>query len=130
MFVRQCKFDALGQRGFQRLLRLVAPVGGHRVQIVLACVWLGRHAGLETGPDQGYGLGVVLQQLVLTGQAKIAQGLQRRATQQRGKPAVEGAYLHRPPGQQQGLVQAAQGLQLRGRGLVGQAAVDQLLAQF
>ena len=58
--IRQCKLHTLGQRGFQRLLGLVAAKGGHCFQIVLPRCRCRCHAHLKAGPYQGYRLSVVL----------------------------------------------------------------------
>ena len=129
MGIGQGKFGALGQRRFQRPVGAVAAILRHRLLVIRKGRGLGGNTGLKAPPDMDDGFGIVLQQLVLRGQTELVQHRHGRAAQQSCKPAVEGAHLHRPAGQKQRVVQAAQGLELLGRGLCGHAAQLELFAQ-
>ena len=82
----------------QGFLRLRSAVFGSHSAVVGAQRGVGRHGGLERAPEGGHGLLVTFQQLVVAGQAELLQHGQRRDAQERGKPAVEGADLHRAVG--------------------------------
>ena len=66
MGVGQYELHPLGQRSLQRLVRLVAAVGGHSIQVIAPGIRVLRHARLKTPPHQGHSAGIVLQELVLT----------------------------------------------------------------
>ena len=103
--VGQHELGAPAQGGGEGLLRLRAAVfGGHR-RVVGAQRGVRRHRGLERAPEGGHGFVVTFQQLVVPRQAELLQHGQRRSAQECGKPAVEGADLHRPVGGEHGSVQ-------------------------
>ncbi|MNV19430.1 hypothetical protein D3C71_1102910 [compost metagenome] len=99
--VGQIKLNPLGQCRRQRLVRLRAAVAGHHGFIVGTQAGAFGHGLQERGPDLAHGLGIVFEQLKVRGQALLLQQRQRRRAQQRGKPAVEGADLHRAASPQQ-----------------------------
>ena len=99
--VGQVELHALGQCRCQRLVRLQAAVAGHHGFVVGTQAGALGHGLQERRPDFAHGLGIVLQQLKVRGQTLLLQQRQRGRTQQRGKPAVKGADLHRATGLQQ-----------------------------
>ena len=103
--IGQLELDAALQCRLQRALGLEPAVAGHHHAVVGQCLGLAQQARLERPPHLRHRLRVVLQQVVGGRQAQRVQQRQRRIAQQRGKPAVEGADLHRPALGQQGLVQ-------------------------
>ncbi len=103
--IGQLELDAPLQCRLQRPLGLEPTVAGHHRPVVSQRVGLAQQARLERPPHLGHGPGVILQQLVSHRQAQAVQHRQRRRAQQGGKPAVEGANLHRPALGQQGLIQ-------------------------
>ena len=99
--IGQVKLHPLGQRRCQRLVGLRAAMAGHHGFIVGAQAGALGHGLQERWPHLAHGLGIVLQQLKVRGQALLLQQRQRGRAQQRGKPAVEGADLHRAASLQQ-----------------------------
>jgi len=93
--VGQIKLHPLGQRRCQRLVRLRSAMAGHHGFVVGTQAGALGHGLQERRPDFAHGLGIVFQQLKVRGQALLLQQRQRGRAQQRGKPAVEGADLHR-----------------------------------
>ena len=128
--VGQLELHALGQRRLQRLVRLRAAMARHSGLIVGAQPGVLQHRREEGPPDLAHGLGVVLQQFVVRGQAAFLQQGQRGRAQQRREPAVEGADLHRPAAGEQGLVQISERLAQLPRGLGGNSACHQLLFEL
>ena len=128
--VRQRQLDPLGQRALQRFAGVAAPVGLHQRHIVGPRRRIGGHAGMEAAPDLLDGRFVVFQQGIARGQPQRREFAQRRARGNAGKPAVESAHLHRPPGYQQLPVQAAQAGQIVRCGSRAQAALGQRLTQL
>ena len=102
--VGQLKLDPARQRGAQGLVRVVAAQRAHQISVVIAQAGIGRHLPQKRPPQLGHGVFVVLQQLIGRGQAQLVQHRQRGRAQQRGKPAVKGADLHRAAVGEQGLI--------------------------
>ena len=99
--IGQVELDPLGERRRQRLVRLRAAMTGHHGLVVGPQAGRGGD-GLQKGrPHLAHGLGIVLQQFEAGGQPLRLQKRQRGRAQQRGKPAVEGADLHRAASLQQ-----------------------------
>ena len=128
--IRQRQLDPLGQRALQRFAGVAAPVGLHQRHIVGPRWRIGGHAGMEAAPDLVDSQLVVFEQGVARGQPQGGEFAQRRARGNAGKPAVESAHLHRPPGYQQLPVQAAQAGQIVRCGSRAQATLGQRLAQL
>ena len=93
--VGQIKLHPLGQRRCQRLVRLRSAMAGHHSFVVGTQAGAVGHGLQKRGPHLTHGLGIVFQQLKVRGQPLLLQQRQRGRAQQRGKPAVEGADLHR-----------------------------------
>ena len=93
--VGQIKLHPLGQCRRQRLVRLRSAMAGHHGFVVGAQAGALGHGLQKRGPHLAHGLGIVFQQLKVRGQPLLLQQRQRGRAQQRGKPAVEGADLHR-----------------------------------
>ena len=132
--IRQCEFHPAHQGRREGFQGLRAAVAGHHSVEIGAQRFVVHQGGEEHGPDLGNGPAVVFQQLIPQGQAHPLQHRQRRGAQQGGKPAVEGADLHRPAFLQQALFQSAQGgIQARAVLLqhgVGHAACTQFTFEF
>ena len=103
--VGQHELGAPAQGRGQGFLRLRAAVFSGNSRVVGAQRGIGSDGGLERAPEGGHSLVVTFQQLVVAGQAQLLQHGQRRGAQERGKPAVEGADLHRAVGGEHGAVQ-------------------------
>ena len=106
--IGQSQFRAPGQGVFQRLARIAAAVCADQRLVIGMYLCIAQHGGMKRLPYQGDDAGLVLDQFVLGGQAQLLQQLQRRGAQQRRKPAVEGADLHRATVLQQPQVQPLQ----------------------
>ena len=102
--VGQLKLHPARQRGAQGLVRVVAAQRAHQVGVVIAQASIVGHLPQKGSPQLGHGVFVVLQQLIGRGQAQLLQHRQRGRAQQRGKPAVKGADLHRAAVGEQGLI--------------------------
>ena len=128
--IRQRQLDPLGQRALQRFAGVAAPVGLHQRHVVGPRWRIGGHAGIEAAPNLLDGRFVVFEQGVARRQPQGSEFAQRRARSNAGKPAVEGAHLHRPPRCQELPVQTTQAGQIVGRGSCAQAALGQRVAQL
>ena len=100
-FIGECELHTARQGTRQRLVGLCAAMGGHHGVVVGLQARIGQHGRIKRQPNLGNGFGVVLQQFVVRGQSHVLQHGQRGGAQQCGKPAVEGADLHRAASGQQ-----------------------------
>ena len=94
--VSQRKLGAFVQRSAQRLVGLEPAMRLNHRFIVAFKTGIGQQRGEKPLPHQRFGRCVVFKQRVVDRQFQLLEHRNRAAFQQRRKPAVKGAHLHRP----------------------------------
>ena len=107
--IGQGQLGAFAEGVVQGGVGVAAAVCLHQRMEVGQCGRVLQHGLVKRLPGGFDGRAVVFQQFVIGRQLQLLHNLQGRSAQQRGKPAVKGADLHRPAMLQQPQIQALQG---------------------